>query len=247
MKRLACASNVMIRAAVMLALLGATLDGRHLAQAAPRMSPVEGRPVVNHAPGHAQGRALFKKYCAMCHGLDGTGGMGVPLNLQSFLVVADEDYLIRSMIHGRPTRGMPSFTGSLPAQELKAIARFVKSWQRQPSIALPAQPIRGDARKGARLFATSCVICHGVAAGGGKMPGDGHDIDQTNLYSPVGGPGLVDPGFLNSASDSFIKATIIHGRAGTRMNAYLKGRRGRAEFDENEVDDIVAYLRSFQP
>ena len=37
---------------------------------------------------YSLGQKLFATHCAACHGKNGEGGVGVPLNLQSFLSVA---------------------------------------------------------------------------------------------------------------------------------------------------------------
>jgi hypothetical protein len=75
------------------------------------------------------------------------------------------------------------------------------------------------------------------------MPGDGHDIDQTSIYQPVGGPSLIDPGFLKSASNGFLKAAIMCGREGTRMPAFFKASAGAKRLEETDIDNIVFYLR----
>ena len=192
---------------------------------------------------YSTGRKLFMEKCAPCHGEQGKGGLGLPLNLQSFLVIANEDYLVRSMIHGRPTREMPSFAKEMKPREMRAIAKFVKSWQNQPSLELPKEPIYGDAEDGAKLFRGLCAGCHGQDGKGGPEAGGGHVI---GAVSGIGGPALADQGFLKSATDSYIKATLMYGRIGTPMGAYLKGRQGFVELYEPEIDNIIAYLRSLQ-
>ncbi len=193
---------------------------------------------------YSKGRALFEEQCAACHGEHGRGELGLPLNLQSFLVIADTGYLLRSMRYGRPLRGMPSFAEDLSAEDMRAIAIFIKSWQYQPSLELPAAPVDGDSANGAELFQGLCTGCHGLDGGGGPKAGGGH---VAGAVSGIGGPALADPGFLKSATDSYIKATLMFGRVGTPMGAYPKGRQGFVELREEEIDDIIAYLRSLGP
>ena len=192
---------------------------------------------------YSTGRALFGENCAACHGEQGKGGLGLPLNLQSFLVIADEGYLIRSMIYGRETRGMPSFTEDLTPGQMRAVALFIKSWQYQPSLELPSGKITGDAKEGAELYRGICAGCHGLNGEGGPEAGGGHVI---GAVSGIGGPALADKGFLKSATDAYIKATLLNGRIGTPMGAYLKGRQGFVELYESEIDDIIVYLRSLE-
>lgn len=193
---------------------------------------------------YSQGRQLFADNCAGCHGETGLGDLGLPLNLQSFLVIADTGYLLRSMKYGRPMRDMPSFEDVLTPDERKTIALYIKSWQYKPSLELPKSPVNGNASEGAMLFGGLCGGCHGLNGEGGPKAGGGHVI---GAVSGIGGPALADPGFLKSASDGYIKATLMYGRVGTPMGAYLKGRQGFVELRESEIDDIVAYLRSLEP
>lgn len=193
---------------------------------------------------YSMGAELFEDNCSACHGEQGRGGFGLPLNLQSFLIIADSGYLLRSMENGRPIRGMPAFIDLLEPAEMEAIALFIKSWQYQPSLELAAGPVVGDADEGRDLFKGLCTGCHGLDGEGGPAAGGGHVI---GAVSGIGGPALADPGFLKSATDSYIKATLMLGRIGTPMGAYLKGRQGFVELREAEIDSIVAYLRSLEP
>ncbi len=191
---------------------------------------------------YSNGRVLFEENCSGCHGEHGRGGLGLPLNLQSFLTIADTGYLVRSMRHGRPLREMPSFEKDLTPAQMRSIALYIKSWQYQPSMELPVVG-KGDLGEGKALFSGLCSGCHGIGGEGGLVAGGGHVI---GAVSGIGGPALADPGFLKSATDQYIKATLMFGRVGTPMGAYLKGRQGFVELRESEIDSIVAYLRSLQ-
>ncbi len=209
-------------------------------------TPVSQRPFDRDGAwnnNYSTGRALFEDNCSGCHGEHGRGGLGLPLNLQSFLTIADIGYLVRSMRHGRPIREMPSFDEDLTPKQMRAIALFIKSWQYQPSMELPVVG-NGDLAEGKALFSGLCTGCHGIGGKGGPIAGGGHVI---GAVSGIGGPALADPGFLKSATDQYIKATLMFGRIGTPMGAYLKGRQGFVELRESEIDSIVAYLRSLQP
>ena len=58
---------------------------------------------------------------------------------------------------------------------------------------------------------------------------------------PILAPALNNPGFLASASDGMIRETILFGREGTPMTSALV-----AGLAEEEVDDIVAWIRSLE-
>lgn len=208
-------------------------------------APVSQQPFVRDGAWnttYSTGLTLYEENCGGCHGERGRGDVGLPLNLQSFLVIADTGYLIRSMQYGRPIRGMPAFAEDLKPAQMRAIAAYIKSWQFQPSLELPPSK-NGNADNGQALFKGLCTGCHGLDGKGGPKAGGGHVI---GAVSGIGGPALADPGFLKSATDGYIKATLMYGRIGTPMGAYLKGRQGFVELREYEIDDIVAYLRSLE-
>jgi cytochrome c oxidase cbb3-type subunit 3 len=89
---------------------------------------------------------------------------------------------------------------------------------------LPAAPPRGDAARGAVLFAQQCAGCHGANGKG--------------LIAPA----LANPVFQQAATDAFIAQTIRIGRESTPMPAF-----GRAGFGESQIGDLLAYIRKWQP
>ncbi len=183
------------------------------------------------------GKALYNKYCSVCHDTEGQGGVGVPLSLPSFLNSVSDEYLKRTIREGRPGRIMPAFSKLSDAQ-VKAIAGHVRSWTDVPVVKFDPTPVVGDAKQGGKLFLKHCAQCHGEDGKGGKGTGVSfsrkHDL-------PIIAPALNNPGFLASASDMMIKNTLIHGREGTPMSSFLA-----AGLKEKEINDVVAYIRSFQ-
>jgi len=191
------------------------------------------------APGAPSGEALFQEHCASCHGPEGKGGIGLPLNLEDFLRIADRDYLMATMAHGRPGRVMPSFAHILSEKERGRIADYVKGWQDGPEAALP-QVGEGSAERGARLFDDKCAGCHGYKGQGGEQPraAPGHITGDRKVVPPA----LNNSGFLAAASDRFIKATLMRGREGTAMPTF-----GESEaLTDQQMDDLVAFIRSWE-
>jgi cytochrome c oxidase cbb3-type subunit 3 len=66
--------------------------------------------------------------------------------------------------------------------------------------------------------------------------GDGYEAGGT-------GTAIGLPGFLGKVSDGFIRETIRKGRSNTRMRAF-QGPAGLADLSDQEIDDIIVYLRS---
>ena len=194
-------------------------------------------PVWAQGEAGASGEALYQEHCAICHGSNGEGGIGLPLHLADFLRIADRDYLIASMKHGRPGRVMPSFQHILSKGERRRIADYIDGWQEGAEANLPTVG-EGSPQRGAKLFQAQCAGCHGPRGQGGEQPRKAPK--EVGPDSKIVPPALNNSGFLASASDGFIKATILHGRGGTRMAAH------EADLNDAQVDDLVAYIRSWE-
>ncbi|MCW8924192.1 MAG: c-type cytochrome [Gammaproteobacteria bacterium] len=183
------------------------------------------------------GKALFNKHCSVCHGSEGKGGVGVPLSLPSFINSVSDEYLKKTIRVGRPGRIMPAFPKLSDAQ-VGAIVGHVRSWTDVPVVRFDPTPVKGDEKQGKELFLKHCAQCHGEDGKGGK--GTGVSFSRKRDL-PIIAPALNNPGFLASASDMMIKNTLLNGREGTPMNSFLA-----AGLKEKEINDVVAYVRSFE-
>lgn len=183
------------------------------------------------------GAKLYGRNCAACHGENGTGGIGVPLALPAFQAGVSDDYLRKTIRHGRPGRVMPAFS-QLDQAEIEAIVRHVRTWNKGAPATYSARPVKGNPGHGKKLFAQYCASCHGANGEGGK--GTGVTFSRPRDL-PIMAPALHNPGFLAAASDAMIKATLMHGREGTPMVSFLK-----QGLKEKDIDDIVSYVRGFE-
>lgn len=183
-----------------------------------------------------QGAKLYAHYCAACHGIHGTGGVGVPLALPDFLAAADDDFLRRTIRLGRPGRVMPAFR-QLSDAEVQALIRHIRGWAPGATpVATEKSLVRGDAERGGKLYARYCAACHGDRGEGGH--GTGVTFSRPRDL-PVLAPALNNPGFLAAASDAMIKTTLMRGRQGTPMPSFLE-----QGLKERDIDDLVAYVRA---
>lgn len=189
------------------------------------------------APGDViDGARLYARHCAACHGMRGDGGVGVPLRLPDFQAGVSDAYFERTIRLGRPGRVMPAFR-DLDDVEVSAIIRHVRSWAVTDAPPHDATPVRGDVKRGAGLFAKHCAVCHGAQGEGGA--GTGVTFSRPRDL-PVIAPALNNPGFLTAASDRMIRDTVARGRAGTPMVSFRE-----QGFSEQDLDDVVAYVRGF--
>ncbi len=77
-------------------------------------------------PVLVQGRDVYGSQCANCHGNEGQGGRGKPLNGGRALDRFPEiESMIEVVTEGKGS-GMPSFGGKLADDEIEAVVRYVR-------------------------------------------------------------------------------------------------------------------------
>jgi len=183
------------------------------------------------------GEQLYRDNCMVCHGVDGQGGVGVPLSLPSFLNNVDDRFLFNTIRHGRPGRVMPTFSALSDAQ-INALVAYIRTWSDKPAPVFDAKPVKGNAANGKKLFAKHCAACHGADGEGGE--GTGVTFSRPRDL-PIIAPALNNKGFLAAASDEMIRHTLRVGREGTPMVSFLE-----AGLSEEQINDLVAFVRSYE-
>jgi cytochrome c oxidase cbb3-type subunit 3 len=80
----------------------------------------------------AQGAAVYSANCAACHGVQGGGGIGLPLNPSKFIQSQSNADLLAFLEAGRPGTAMAGFKGRLAESDLANVIAFLRLWQPQP-------------------------------------------------------------------------------------------------------------------
>jgi putative heme-binding domain-containing protein len=134
------------------------------------------------------GGVMFGQMCVTCHGFNGTGGVGPPLN-RARLLAAPDDAALRAVIYdGIPGTAMPRVRRTTP-DEMRQLVAYVRSLG-----ATPQPPVKGNVAKGAQLYASSgCANCHMVNGQGGVLGPVLTDIGHLR-GAPYLRQALVDPG-----------------------------------------------------
>lgn len=164
--------------------------------------PQGAMPVIRPAGLLGDGRSLYQRYCAECHGAKGDEVEGVELRSKEFLQREGLEVLktIAQEGHG----GMPAFGqkfgGPFTDDEIRALTAYLE---------LSAE---GIAASGQTLFGTYCSTCHGPQ--GDKMP-----TIRLN-----------DPDFLGKLDHEAVLQAIREGQAG--MPAFSVARGGPLSFEE---------------
>ena len=180
----------------------------------------------------AEGERLYNQNCVFCHQPDAIGkpGFAPSLTNPELLAIASDKFLMGTIRDGRPGTGMAPFA-HLGRKGATAVVAYLRSHSDEPnrSAEVDAEPAAsGDPRLGKIWFDDICSTCHGVN-------GDGYLAGGT-------GTAIGTAGFLDKASDGFIRETIKRGRSNTRMLGF-SGPSGLANLSDREIDDIIVYLR----
>ncbi len=182
------------------------------------------------------GEYIFRGVCAGCHGVDAEGATGPQLNNPVFLRTTSDTMLREWITHGKEGTEMLGFRKGgqgiteLSERQIEDVVAFLRSLQRkgEDEIVRVSKSPHGRPEKGAPLYAVNCSGCHGDRGEGAS------------------GPALSNPGFLRLASDGFLMATLALGRHGTEMRPVKRGPDSILMLTSDEVNDIVAHLRSWE-
>jgi mono/diheme cytochrome c family protein len=129
------------------------------------------------------GQELFIENCSGCHGDFGEGGPNparsddyiAPISTAEYLKTRDDVTLREIISQGQPNFGMSpfglSYGGPLDASEVDAVVDYIRSWQDNPPVELPAEVDKVTVSLfGADIYQGICAQCHGISADGGVGP-----------------------------------------------------------------------------
>jgi cytochrome c oxidase cbb3-type subunit 3 len=97
-------------------------------------------PYEGNAQGIAEGERLYGWYnCAVCHGTHGGGGMGLNLLAPTLTYGDAPENLFDTISKGRP-KGMPTWGGRIPTNQIWQIVTFIRSLRGlEPKAVTPAR------------------------------------------------------------------------------------------------------------
>ena len=198
-------------------------SGAAAGSGAPAGSLGSGAPTVAELAG-LPGKRLYVALCQPCHGADAKGyaaDHAPSLVNPTFLESATDDFLHRSIAGGRPGTSMAAYGkgrgGPLDDAAVDRLVRYLRD-QGPPAHDLPpAAP--GNPTAGGGVYVRRCAVCHGDVRTRGEAMS------------------LVNAGLLGDASDAFLRHAIVHGRPGTKMEAFA------GVLTDPEIDGVIAFLR----
>ena len=213
-----------------IALLCAACGARTQDDAAQPKGPVTPAAPAKRAPvaltaDQQNGKELYLRMCAVCHGDNGEGykaDRAPALRHPDFLASVSDAFLRHSIAQGRKGTTMSAWStergGPLSQVEIANIRSYLRTWESKPRVQLDERPLFGDAQRGESLYLRECARCHGPRG--------------------VSGPfiHLAELGLMATATNGFLRHAIKVGRSGTEMAAYDR-------LGDSAIDDIVIYLR----
>jgi cytochrome c oxidase cbb3-type subunit 3 len=188
------------------------------------------------APSHEQqidqGRQAFESNCAVCHGMDASGGRGPNLR-RAHIARAPNDAVLCELIETGIPPEMPA-GAFLTDVEVRALVAFVSSLGQSA-----AAVISGDPARGARVFANSgCSSCHILAGQGNALGPELTDLGDRRSA------GYVREVLLDPASR--LPTEFLMVRVTTKAGEITEGIRINEDNYSVQLRDVAGNIRSFE-
>ncbi|WP_052948882.1 c-type cytochrome [Mesobacillus campisalis] len=177
-----------------------------------------------------QGEKLYNQLCLACHGENGKGEgtlAGTALNNQNYLSIYTNEDLSKHIEDGRPEAMMPEYGSILEKEQIGQLVSYIRSWQTKPVEMEALTAFDGDPLNGGKLFNLYCANCHGLTGSGLKGTATA----------------ITHPNRLEQTTDEQMWLSAAYGRENTRMGPSLKGLEGVRQLEEQQITDIISYIR----
>jgi cbb3-type cytochrome c oxidase subunit III len=110
-------------------------------RAGAKAAPASAVLTLRGDPGH--GLSLFRRNCAGCHGMHGRGGIAPEIGNPVFLRAATDEFIVRTIRHGRENTAMPAFqraqAPALADQDIADILAFLRTLGPEQGVKAAAQ------------------------------------------------------------------------------------------------------------
>jgi putative heme-binding domain-containing protein len=178
------------------------------------------------------GRQAFESNCAVCHGMDASGGRGPNLR-RAHIARAPDDAALCELIESGIPPEMPA-GAFLTDVEVRALVAFVRSLGQSAAAA-----IVGDPARGARVFAANaCSSCHILAGQGTGLGPELTDLGDRRSAAYVREV-LLDP-------PSRLPAEFLMVRVTTRSGEVTEGIRINEDNYSIQLKDVSGNIRSVE-
>ena len=216
------------------------------------------------------GRTNFESRCAACHGADGRGNRGPDLTREVYRHGNTDRAIFMNILSGIPGTGMPSVR--LSDKEMWQLVAYVRSLSRPEALVTTGDPAVGRVL----YSQNNCGRCHFVDGDGGRLGPDlstvgwsrsaahlrgsivdpDDDIeDDYRQISVTDSAGVRIEGVLRNEDTYSVLLLETTGRLRAFLKADIRTIARPAvslmpsfadRFDEEELNDLVAYLSSLR-
>jgi mono/diheme cytochrome c family protein len=172
------------------------------------------------------GAAVWASDCASCHGPAGGNVAGTALS---------KSQLVSVISNG--TGSMPGFQGRIPAEEIAAVADFLRATAGTTTTTAP-----GTEPDGVTLYMQNCAICHGPhgeGGSGGAIAGSGLSPSEIRLIITDGTGSMA--GFGSKLGTADTTALVDH------VAGIVRSESSESAGDGAEVDDAGALVGGSVP
>ena len=192
--------------------------------------------------GESAGAQIFASTCVGCHGTAGEGSAIAPSLRTADIRERELDDLIATITNGVPETAMISWGHSLPAEDITAVAEFLRDWEAPDgeliADAIPEFNFEDPALQnlsGEALYNATCATCHGVEGEGGLGPAlnsqqvlSNHDAANMMLAVEFGTlrPGSIMPAFGDYLTTVQIESLVTYVRAWEPTAEWVADPRG---------------------
>jgi mono/diheme cytochrome c family protein len=129
--------------------------------------PVELPPEIAAVGLPVGGAAVYKQLCAQCHGLDGTGGVGLDLSSPQFQNARSDQEIFNSINLGHETTAMISWGTILTSDQIQQLVELIRQFA--PAEGAPGPtPAPGEisfSKDVLPILNAKCKACHGTMGG----------------------------------------------------------------------------------
>ena len=180
------------------------------------------------------GGAVFRTWCAQCHGSGAGGNVGFPSLLdQDWLFGGSIEQIYLDVKHGirDPMDPDTNFAATMPAhlvdellsrEDIGKVVQYVLQLSGQDHDAAAAG-------EGMQIFADNCTSCHGEDAKG---------------MIETGAPNLTDAIWLYGGDVATLTQTIEYGRGGVMPSWSYGASSGTERLTEAEIRAVASYVHS---
>lgn len=174
----------------------------------------------------SEGRRIYQEQCATCHGSQGEGGVGLPLNSKELLENTPDSVLFSIIRSGVPMTQMPAWSidygGPLTDQDVRHVVAFIRAWEPTAPL-IQAEVFTPTAERGLLLFNTTCATCHGLD---GLVGMDGKEREDKEQLM-----GLADADF---------RTAVLSGLPASGMPGY------NGVLTTEQLDDLSALMEAWR-